>query len=267
MPYYYFIFYQQTHAKFLQLKCYNGAFERILMSVRFFELSPDLAQHSTPNPKIAALWAKFYHDDVICQDAKRLILGMNTGDYDRCKQQWQNLNSDSSDKVLTDWLIALFNGLFTGQTFDKTPTVLVRGTGEPEYFASQDGKPARIEFAHGFFASSLHEISHWCIAGQKRRELNDFGYWYVADGRDRDAQQLFEQVEIKPQAVECLLNLALGRFFYVSQDNLNADFDTTSSTFAQDVYAQAQNYLQNPTALPTDARRLIWVFLDMTYQL
>ncbi|MDI8993212.1 elongation factor P hydroxylase, partial [Salmonella enterica subsp. enterica serovar Anatum] len=29
----------------------------------------------------------------------------------------------------------------------------------------------RIVFAHGFYASALHEISHWCIAGKARREL------------------------------------------------------------------------------------------------
>lgn len=153
--------------------------------------------------------------------------------------------------------------MFAQTNMDGVPTILVRGDSEPEYFASRDGNPARIEFAHGFFASALHEISHWCVAGKKRRQLDDFGYWYVADGRDEATQKLFEQVEIKPQAIECLLNLALGRYFYVSQDNLNADFDTSNSTFASDVYLQAYDFLQNPQFLSKDAKRLIWLFLDL----
>lgn len=247
-------------------RCYNALFGflSIFMSVRFFDLSPNLAQHSTPNQAIVDLWVAFYHHHNIKADAQRLICGMDAGSYQQCKEHWQNLDHQN-DQALTDWLITLFNGLFTGKTFDKTPTILVRGAGEPEYFASTDNQPARIEFAHGFFASALHEISHWCIAGKNRRQLNDFGYWYAADGRDWLTQKRFEQVEINPQAIECLFNLALGRYFYVSQDNLNADFDTTDSTFATDVFAKAHDYLQNFTALPTDAKRLLWVFLDIAY--
>lgn len=76
---------------------------------------------------------------------------------------------------------------------------------------------------------------------------------------------MFEQVEIKPQAIECLLSLALDHYFYVSQDNLNADFDTSKSTFAHDVYAKALSYLHAPNTLPRDARRLLWVFLTLSH--
>ncbi len=171
---------------------------------------------------------------------------------------WRTItqNNPDDDRQLTDWLIDVFNTVFCHHH-----TVLVRGGDEPEYFASYDGKPAQIVFAHGYFASSLHEISHWCIAGKKRRALNDFGYWYAKDGRDKVAQQAFEQVEIKPQAIECLLTLACCRYFYVSQDNLNADFDTTDSTFAQDVHAQAFAYLNSPNTLPTDAKVLLVLLL------
>ncbi|KTF08233.1 protein containing DUF462 [marine sediment metagenome] len=58
-----------------------------------------------------------------------------------------------SERLATDWLIQLFNTLFTNQQ-----VILVRSEGEPEYFPAQDNEPARIEFAHGFFASALHEI-------------------------------------------------------------------------------------------------------------
>lgn len=160
-----------------------------------------------------------------------------------------------------DCLIDLFNATFVDQN-----VVLVRGLGEPEYFPATADQPARIEFAHGFFASALHEVSHWCLAGKKRRTLADFGYWYEPDGRDFETQRLFEQVEIKPQALECLFTQACGKVFRVSQDNLSADFDTTSSTFAQDVAGQAQFYLNHASAMPTDARVWLCVLLMLKFE-
>jgi len=167
-----------------------------------------------------------------------------------------DVDSDNSERIATDWLIQVFNTLFAQQNVK-----LVRGNSEPEYFAATATHPARIEFAHGFFASALHEISHWCVAGQKRRRLNDFGYWYAPDGRSQEQQQAFERVEIKPQALECLFTLACQRPFQVSQDNILASFDTGDSTFAQDVYKQAQHYITYPHTLPTDAQTLLWTLL------
>ncbi|WP_227669756.1 elongation factor P hydroxylase [Psychrobacter sp. NG254] len=163
-----------------------------------------------------------------------------------------------SEQVATDWLINLFNDLFIDQH-----VVLVRSNGEPEYFPAQDTHPARIEFAHGFFASALHELSHWCVAGDARRCLPDFGYWYAPDGRTAAQQQAFERVEIKPQALECLFTLACGRQFQVSQDNLFADFDTSSSTFADDVYQQVERYIADPHTLPRDAKTLLHALLNI----
>ena len=227
-----------------------------MISVDFNTLLP--THHQT----ILALWQAFYQHTLIVHDIKEFTTRWSLSDWLTHKQHWQALQKQPfDDKDWTDWLIALFNHLYNHNHADNTATLLVRGNNEPEYFASKHGRPARIEFAHGYLASSLHEISHWCIAGKKRRQLDDFGYWYCPDGRDADTQKLFEQVEIKPQAIECLMLLALGRFFYVSQDNLNANFDTSSSTFAHDVLMQAQQFLQNPMSLPRDARRLIWLFL------
>ena len=192
---------------------------------------------------------------------------------DRMRNRWQALQKPNSslanesaiseddlthEHQLTDWLIELFNTVFTTQN-----TVLVRGDYEPEYFPATLDTPAQIVFAHGFFASALHEISHWCIAGKRRRTLTDYGYWYAADGRNEAQQHAFEQVEIKPQAVECLLTLACQRPFRVSQDNLFADFDTSQSTFPQDVYKQAQHYIEQPATLPGDAQRLLAVLLTV----
>ena len=83
------------------------------------------------------------------------------------KSEWQRLERLAAIKSLdgtpslvnkyeqaaTDWLIQLFNNLFAHQN-----VTLVRGQGEPEYFPAQNKEPAKIEFAHGFFASALHEM-------------------------------------------------------------------------------------------------------------
>ncbi len=42
------------------------------------------------------------------------------------------------------------------------------------------------------------------------------GYWYAPDGHTQEQQALFEQVEIKPQAIEWLFAQAFGRKFRVS---------------------------------------------------
>ncbi|QOD13257.1 elongation factor P hydroxylase [Psychrobacter sp. 28M-43] len=86
-------------------------------------------------------------------------------DLNELRSQWQELSITQFDnthtaelvvdgeRLATDWLIQLFNTLFADQQ-----VILVRSDGEPEYFPAQNDKPARIEFAHGFFASALHEI-------------------------------------------------------------------------------------------------------------
>lgn len=94
-----------------------------------------------------------------------------------------------------DDLIRLFNATFeTGHN-----TVLLRGDSEPLYLpADANCSRHRIFFAHGFYASALHEIAHWCLAGQRRRQLEDYGYWYRPDGRDAWEQAEFERVESRP---------------------------------------------------------------------
>ena len=185
---------------------------------------------------------------------------------EKWSNQWHELSTIDDtiqtesvrERLATEWLIQLFNTLFYNQR-----VVLARSESEPEYFPAEGSKPARIEFAHGFFASALHEISHWCVAGEARRRLPDFGYWYAPDGRTAAQQQAFERVEIKPQALECLFTLACSRRFQVSQDNLFADFDTSGSTFAHDVYQQVENYIAKPQTLPRDAKMLLGALLSI----
>ncbi|MDO6526789.1 elongation factor P hydroxylase [Motilimonas sp. 1_MG-2023] len=148
-------------------------------------------------------------------------------------------------------LIAIFEQCF----LVHENTQLVAGEGEPIYLPA-DEKHAhhRIIFAHGFFASALHEISHWCIAGKKRRLLVDFGYWYEPDGRNEQQQAAFEQVEIKPQAVEWALAVSCGFDFSVSCDNLSG-IEIDRLGFQHRVYDQVLIYLEQ--GFPARAQLLI----------
>lgn len=137
-------------------------------------------------------------------------------------------------------LITLFNHCF----FEKYNTVLVKGEDEPLYLPADETLPHNsLYFAHGFFASALHECSHWLIAGENRRKLVDFGYWYVPDGRSTEEQTLFQSVEIKPQAMEWILSLAAGSRFRVSIDNLNGS-EADTEAFKLAVHNQVKAYCE-----------------------
>ncbi|WP_322853372.1 elongation factor P hydroxylase [Marinobacter sp. X15-166B] len=134
--------------------------------------------------------------------------------------------------------------LFNDQFRETHDTILVLGGTEPEYLpATEAGAPAKVIFAHGFFASALHEIAHWCIAGAERRKLPDYGYWYCPDGRTAAQQQLFERVEVKPQALEWLFSVAADFRFHISVDNLNGAGAVDAAGFRLRVRDQADQYL------------------------
>ena len=161
---------------------------------------------------------------------------------------WVNLQTEAQQ---VDWLILHFN-----HWFSHLNVALVKGDFEPEYFPATSTTSAKIQFAHGFFNSALHEISHWTIAGEKRRLLPDLGYWYAPDGRSAEQQALFEQVEIKPQAIEWLFATAFGRKFRVSLDNLNGE-GGNGADFKDNVFAQLKAYFKGEAKLPRDAQRFI----------
>lgn len=180
-----------------------------------------------------------------------------------------SLADQTLEYARTEWLINCFN-----TTFLDYQTILVRGSGEPEYLPATASQPAKIQFAHGFFSSALHEISHWCIAGAARRLLPDLGYWYAPDGRNAEQQRQFEQVEIRPQAVEWLLHMACNLPFQVSRDNLSgepecsdpsapsldpAERSTRGTDFASQVHRHALAMLVGEATIPRDAQRLIGV--------
>ena len=161
---------------------------------------------------------------------------------------WIHLQTEAQQ---VDWLILHFN-----HWFSHLNVCLVKGDFEPEYFPETSDGYAKIQFAHGFFNSALHEISHWTIAGDARRKLPDLGYWYAPDGRTQQQQALFEQVEIKPQAIEWMFAKAFGRKFRVSLDNLTGE-GGDGSNFKDNVYAQVQRYFTGEAKLPRDAKYFI----------
>lgn len=137
-------------------------------------------------------------------------------------------------------LILIFNSLFA----EDENTVLVAGQGEPLYLPADESSPKdRVIFANGFFASALHEISHWCIAGPARRRLVDFGYWYQPDGRTAEQQRQFEMVEVKPQALEWIFSVTAGSRFNLSLDNLSGARSGREEAFRSSVQRQARSYL------------------------
>ncbi len=136
-------------------------------------------------------------------------------------------------------LIKIFNNCFS----EAYSTRLVKGDDEPIYLPRNEERPYHaIYFANGFFSSALHECAHWLIAGDARRQLEDFGYWYVPDGRSSDEQNRFLQVEVKPQAIEWILSMAAGFPFRISVDNLNGDAPIETTSFKEAVYEQVLEY-------------------------
>lgn len=149
-------------------------------------------------------------------------------------------------------LIVLFEQTF----FQQYNTRLIKGGDEPIYLPSNKQCDFnQIVFAHGYYASALHEISHWCLAGENRRKLEDFGYWYEPDGRDQTQQNAFEQVEIKPQAIEWAFCVAAKKHFDVSTDNLSGEGKTDRIAFKDKVYQQVLIYLEK--GFPKDAGSFI----------
>lgn len=135
-------------------------------------------------------------------------------------------------------LITIFNNCFVADY----NTQLIKGLDEPIYLPADDKRSYHaIIFAHGFFSSALHECSHWLIAGEARRQLVDFGYWYAPDGRTAEQQVLFQSVEVKPQAMEWILSRAAGYKFHVSIDNLNGT-ESDTEEFKKAIHLQVRQY-------------------------
>ena len=148
-------------------------------------------------------------------------------------------------------LITIFNDTL-GATY---ATRLIKGGDEPEYIPADGlGGLHQIIFTQDYFSSALHEVSHWCVAGEQRRLLHDYGYWYAPDGRTAQQQANFERVEVKPQALEWLFSRACGVRFRVSADNLASNLGA-SEEFKAAIHQQVHDYCNG--SLNTRAREFI----------
>lgn len=161
-----------------------------------------------------------------------------------------------SDEKRLERLLLIFNQLMS----DTYQTILEGGGEEPLYQArkNKDVKH-RIVFTRDYISSALHEMSHWCVAGEERRKLDDYGYWYAPDGRSEAQQIEFETVEVKPQAIEWILSRACGVPFRVSVDNLESGA-VPSNSFKKAIVEQVQYYCSN--GLPNRADSLAKAFFE-----
>jgi len=139
-------------------------------------------------------------------------------------------------------------------------TRLLGGFSEPFYKASAENLLAEVQFTRDYERSALHELAHWCIAGEARRRLDDYGYWYEPDGRTDRQQARFFNVEVKPQALEQHFCQALDIPFDVSVDNLGNTGVDGIDNFKASVDRQFALYAA--TGLPERAS----VIYDCLYQ-
>lgn len=133
---------------------------------------------------------------------------------------------------------------------------LCGGADEPLYEPVTDSHPAVIWFRDDYVASALHEVAHWCIAGTRRRQLTDYGYWYTVERSPADQRQ-FEGVEARPQALEWIFCQAAAIPFRVSCDNFDPDA-LQLDDFRQSVRQAALGWLSQglPSRAARFARRL-----------
>ncbi|MEM8594542.1 MAG: elongation factor P hydroxylase [Pseudomonadota bacterium] len=135
--------------------------------------------------------------------------------------------------------------VFNTQFQQTENTVLRGGASEPIYYPCSDDEPmAQIMYRLDYVSSALHEVAHWCLAGEQRRTLMDYGYWYEDDERNEQQQREFFQVEVKPQALEAIFSDAIHLSFDVSVDNVNAVNETELTLFRQRVLQQKERYQQ-----------------------
>jgi elongation factor P hydroxylase len=176
----------------------------------------------------------------------------------------------SKQAAQLDAIIALFDQLF----FGSHNTRLISGAEEPVYLPAdmpnnkesqhnQAGGTAyhRLCFRQDYLSSALHEIAHWCLAGTQRRLLEDFGYWYQPDGRSAEQQQVFETVEVRPQALEWMFSIACGQRFQLSVDNLSGGQSEPSSEFSQAVMEQAKSWCEAGT-MPSRAEQFLVALVE-----
>ena len=150
--------------------------------------------------------------------------------------------------------------LFNQEFAESDTTELIGGAAEPYY---EPGSLNRIYFRADYVRSALHEVAHWCVAGRRRRQLPDYGYWYSPDGRDAAQQQAFFAVEARPQAVERWFCEAIGIAFSPSVDNVGAQIEPQQlRRFEARIQGWCNQFAQSE--LPPRAARFVTALRSMS---
>ena len=147
------------------------------------------------------------------------------------------MNDRFTDDEFCQYLISILANVFPDLSIEG-------GADEPFYQAAKDNAKAVIYFRDNYPRSLLHELSHYCLAGYRRRMLDDFGYWYSPCGRSAEEQNKFEMVEARPQGLEKVMCEILGIKFSASIDDFSGR--PPSDAFLQRLEAAYQEMLINP---------------------
>ena len=144
-------------------------------------------------------------------------------------------------------IVELFNACFG----IKEATFLVGGAREPFY---EPGNVGHIHFREDFMRSALHEVAHWCVAGKRRHQLPDYGYWYAPDGRSEAQQSAFFSIEARPQANESIYCDACDVGIAPSDDNTEGGVtDTELEVFVTRITYWRSRFLKE--GLPSRAEQ------------
>lgn len=133
------------------------------------------------------------------------------------------------------------------------PDLIIKGDAEePFYKAPQVDSHAILYFRSNYPRSLLHEIAHYCLAGDRRRGVDDFGYWYTPCGRTAEEQRRFEVVEARPQGLEKAMCEIVGLKFSPSLDDFSGR--PPSESFLQHLALAYHEMLTSP---PPTARNVL----------
>lgn len=169
--------------------------------------------------------------------------------------------ADTDTINTTDTIITTNNPPYTDddycailkQVFEASFNVqIIGGAEEPFYQAPTKNTPAIIYYKANYPRSLLHEMAHYCLAGQKRRQLDDYGYWYAPCGRTAEQQQAFENVEARPQALEKAFCQHIGLPFCPSLDDFSGK--QASETFVHALKKHHESMMTNP---PPSAKKAL----------
>ena len=153
--------------------------------------------------------------------------------------------TDSQEQRYDIFAATRLEQVFADCFAEKWRARLTGGAAEPLYQpAAGEGDYHLLHYRSDYFASALHEVAHWCLAGEARRQLPDFGYWYAPDGRSPAQQRAFESVEYKPQALEWWFSKACGYRFKISIDNLHCPDPEPGDpdSFKRRIFKQANDW-------------------------